>query len=163
MNWYALYVNVRHEKKVMDKLTEKGFESYVPLTKKMQQWSDRKKVVEVPAFTGYVFVKLNSTDLDKPRYVSGVVNYVYFEGKPAVILEKEILALKYFIDKGYEMELMGNKLKEGDKVICGISEFKELRASIEKLLENGYAMLLFEGVRSNIRLKAPVESLKKIT
>ena len=58
LNWYAVYVNVKHEKKVVHKLTDKGIEAYTPFVKKMQQWSDRKKMVEFPMLSGYVFVNI---------------------------------------------------------------------------------------------------------
>jgi len=58
LNWYAIYVNVKHEKKVVKKLQERNIEAYSPVLKKLQQWSDRKKWVEFPMLSGYVFVKI---------------------------------------------------------------------------------------------------------
>ena len=94
-HWYVLYVNVRHEKKVFEKLQEQAIESYLPIVTRMKQWSDRKKRVEEPLFTGYVFVKLLEHELDKPLYVSGVLNYLSFGKKKAIVKQSEIDNLQY--------------------------------------------------------------------
>ena len=161
--WYALYVNVRHERIIGQKLAEKGMESYVPLVKKMSQWSDRKKLVETPLISGYVFVCLDAGELDKPRYVAGVVNYVRFQGKPAVIRSAEIEALKYFIDHGFALEETNEELKVGDQVGFHLSDFKAFVAVVENFVGDQYAVVTFEGVAKNYRLKVALKALKKKT
>ena len=56
--WHAIYVHSRAEKKVHVELTLKGIESFLPLHRKLRQWSDRKKWVEIPLISGYVFVHI---------------------------------------------------------------------------------------------------------
>lgn len=51
----------------------------------MHQWSDRKKLVETPLIPGYAFVLLGNDELDKPRFINGVLNFVRFNGQPATI------------------------------------------------------------------------------
>ena len=94
MQWYALYTEPRHEKKVADRLLKLGVEVYCPLVTQIKQWSDRKKKVEVPLLPSYVFVKLEDSNRDVVFQVSGVVRYLFWLGKPAVILPHEIAALK---------------------------------------------------------------------
>ena len=65
VNWYAVYVNAKHEKKVVNKLIEQGISAYAPIVKKLQQWTDRKKWVEFPMLSGYVFVNISDSDKDK--------------------------------------------------------------------------------------------------
>jgi transcription antitermination factor NusG len=95
--WLAVYSRPRWEKKVNQLLTEKGFESYCPLNKVRRKWSDRVKVVEEPLFKSYVFVKVKEEDRTAVRMTSGVINFVYWDGKPAVIKEREINAIKRFL------------------------------------------------------------------
>ena len=161
-NWYALYVNVRHEKKVMQKLLEKGMEAYVPIVKKMKQWSDRKKMVEVPLISGYVFANLVSGELDKPKFIPGVVNYVKFAGKPAVIKASEMEGLKYFVGNGFVLEeTTEEELKVGDVVKFAMSEFKSYTAVVAEITGNNFAIITFEGVAKNFKLKAPLKALRK--
>jgi transcription antitermination factor NusG len=102
--WLAVYTRPRWEKKVNQLLTEKGLESYCPLNKVRRKWSDRVKLVEEPLFKSYVFVKVSDEDRTAVRMTSGAINFVYWQGKPAVIKEKEILAIKRFLDEYENVE-----------------------------------------------------------
>lgn len=55
--WYVVQTYSRCEQRVAKDLTAKGFETYLPLLRELRQWSDRKKMVETPAFSGYVFTR----------------------------------------------------------------------------------------------------------
>ena len=55
MPWYALYTRPRHEKTVYERLSEKEFDTYLPLVKRVSQWKDRKKKIEEPLFKSYLF------------------------------------------------------------------------------------------------------------
>ncbi|MFN4312825.1 MAG: UpxY family transcription antiterminator [Chitinophagaceae bacterium] len=103
--WLAIYSRPRWEKKVAQLLTEKGLECYCPLNKVRRKWSDRMKVVEEPLFKSYVFVKVNDEDRTAVRMTPGVVNFVYWNGKPAVIREKEIAAIKRFLNEHENVEV----------------------------------------------------------
>ena len=102
--WLAVYTRPRWEKKVNQLLKEKGLESYCPLNKVRRKWSDRVKTVEEPLFKSYVFVKVSDEDRSAVRMTSGAINFVYWQGKPAVIKEKEILAIKRFLDEYENVE-----------------------------------------------------------
>lgn len=102
--WLAVYTRPRWEKKVNHLLKEKGLESYCPLNKVRRKWSDRVKTVEEPLFKSYVFVKVSDEDRTAVRMTPGAINFVYWQGKPAVIKEKEILAIKRFLDEYENVE-----------------------------------------------------------
>lgn len=114
--WYALYTRPRWEKKVNHLLLQKGIEVYCPLNKVRRKWSDRIKTVEEPLFKSYVFVKVSDEEKTKVRMTDGVVNFVYWEGKPAIIKEKEIQTIKRFLDEHENVEVVKMELNEGDRV-----------------------------------------------
>lgn len=154
-----LYVNVRHEKKVFSKMQELGIESYLPLVKKVKQWSDRKKTVEDPLFTGYLFVKLLPSELDKPRYVNGVVNYLSFEKRKAIVSEAEMDNLKYLTDNGYSLNSETGNIKIGSKVKLLLSSFKNEVAFVNEI-NNDFAVIFFESLNQYIKVKAPLKALE---
>ncbi len=98
-HWYAVYTKPRWEKKVFGRFTEKGMEAYCPLNKVRKKWSDRVKIVEQPLFTSYVFVRVAKEEQTNVRMVSGVVNFVYWEGKPAIVKDHEIEVIKRFLNE----------------------------------------------------------------
>ena len=119
--WYAIYTRPRWEKKVNSLLVQKGIESYCPLNKVRRKWSDRIKTVEEPLFKSYVFVKIDEAERSNVRMTSGVVNFVYWNGKPAVIREKEINTIKRFLNEYEQVEVvkMDLNIDERVRVIAG--------------------------------------------
>ena len=95
--WFALYTKPRWEKKVSKVLDSKGIECWCPLKKTEKQWSDRKKIVEEPLFSSYVFVHIDETERTKVLMTDGILNFVYHVGKPAVIREEEIDIIKKYL------------------------------------------------------------------
>ena len=114
--WLAVYTRPRWEKKVNQLLIEKGLESYCPLNKVRRKWSDRVKIVEEPLFKSYVFVKVGDDDRTAVRMTNGAINFVYWDGKPAVIKEKEIIAIKRFLNEYENVEAIPSDLKINQRV-----------------------------------------------
>src|SRR5688572_16221887 len=114
--WLAIYTRPRWEKKVNQLLSDKGLESYCPLNKVRRKWSDRIKTVEEPLFKSYVFVKVCDEDRSAVRMTPGAINFVYWQGKPAVIREKEITAIRRFLDEYENVEARPMELKVSQRV-----------------------------------------------
>lgn len=95
--WFALYTKPRWEKKVNLLLERKEIEVWCPLQKIKKQWSDRKKIVEEPLFKSYVFVHITDAEKTKVLMTDGVLNFVYYVGKPAVIRDEEIELIKKYL------------------------------------------------------------------
>lgn len=97
LHWFVLYTKSRYEKKVADGLGQKGLEVYCPMRKTKRKWSDRYKWVEEPLFRSYCFVKLAEKDRSEVFGVPGVVRYLFWLGKPAVVREEEIQYLRQIL------------------------------------------------------------------
>ena len=104
--WYAVYTRPRWEKKVASLLDDKGIEHYCPLNKVTRQWSDRKKVIMEPLFKGYVFVQVSEEKKWDLMNINGIVNYVYWLGKPAHIRDEEINTIRKFLNEFDEVEVV---------------------------------------------------------
>jgi transcription antitermination factor NusG len=114
--WLAVYTRPRWEKKVNSLLSEKGLESYCPLNKVRRKWSDRIKLVEEPLFKSYVFVKVTEEERSVVRMTNGAINFVYWNGKPAIIKEREIIAIRRFLDEYENVEARPADLKVNQRV-----------------------------------------------
>ena len=121
VSWYAVNTRPRWEKKVAQILENKGIQNYCPLTKIVKQWSDRKKIILEPVFKSYVFVKVSDEDRTVVRMTPGVINFVYWDGKPAVIREKEIVAIKRFLNEyeNVQVQQLDIKLNQRVRIING--------------------------------------------
>ena len=98
-NWYVLYVKPKNEKKVAERLSSHQLDVYCPMIKEVKQWSDRKKTIEAPLFKSYVFVNSVEADIKDVYHCRNVIGYVNWLGKPAVIQDKEINAIRDFLSE----------------------------------------------------------------
>jgi transcription antitermination factor NusG len=141
-NWYAIYTKPRWEKKVSQLLDKKGFTIYCPLNKVRKKWSDRYKVVEVPLFTSYVFAKLTEEEKLRVRLTDGVVNFVYWLGKPAIIRQEEIEIIKKFLKEYEDVEAIPVNVNAGQKVRIKTGLMMDAEGIVIKVLNNRAYVLL---------------------
>ena len=99
MPWFVIYTKSRNEKKVAELLQKNGVETFCPLVKLKKNWSDRKKIVETPLFNSYVFVNLSEKDRNVVFNVPGVIRFVFWLNKPAVVRNCEIESLKAMLSE----------------------------------------------------------------
>jgi transcription antitermination factor NusG len=121
-NWYAVYIKSRAEKKANEELQFKNIESFLPLHRKLRQWSDRKKWVELPLIPGYLFVRIKSMEHDRVLQSNYVVSFVRFEAKAAIIPDKQIDYLKLMLKQNVaEVEITSENFEPGQliEVIAG--------------------------------------------
>jgi transcription antitermination factor NusG len=114
--WYALYTRPRWEKKVADLLEKKKVEVYCPLNKVHRQWADRRKVVLEPLFSSYVFVYISEREHISIKETDGVINFVYWLNKPAIIRNEEIDTIKKFLSEYDHVSLEKTEVNLNDKV-----------------------------------------------
>jgi transcription antitermination factor NusG len=94
LHWYALRTKSRHEKLVRDQLDKQGIQPLLPTVKRLSQWKDRKKEIEVPLFSGYCFVRFSQQEKTPIQKIAGVVEIVGSGSRPESIPEQEIDALR---------------------------------------------------------------------
>ena len=86
------------------------------MNKVRRKWSDRIKLVEEPLFKSYVFVRVDDTSRTFVRMTNGVINFVYWNGKPAIIKEKEIHAIRLFLDEYEDVNVMKTDIYPDQRV-----------------------------------------------
>ncbi|HET8810412.1 MAG TPA: UpxY family transcription antiterminator [Flavobacteriaceae bacterium] len=117
MNWFVLYVNSRAEQKVSERLSLKGLEVFCPLQTEVRQWSDRKKKVKTPYFRSYVFARFDTKNRTKVLQTPGVVGFLYWLGKPAVIRDDEMQEVMHFFDEHASTEIVCESFEPGQNVL----------------------------------------------
>lgn len=135
-NWYAIYTKPRWEKKVHGLLLAEGIEAYCPLNRVEKQWSDRVKVVEEPLFKSYVFVHVHPKDQTQVRMVTGVLNYVYWLGKPAIIKDKEIEDIRRFMNEYQDVKLESLELSPNSRVVIRGGVLMDREATVLRVLHH---------------------------
>ena len=116
--WYLIYTKPRHEKKVHSRLAELNINSFLPLTKKLKAWHDRKKYVDEPLFPSYVFVYLN----DMQGYYQGIdtegaLYYVRAGKEIARVNDTVVNNIKLLVDRGSDIEVSASYFKPGQELL----------------------------------------------
>jgi len=134
--WYVIYTRPRWEKKIAQLLEEKGIVHYCPLNRIEKQWSDRKKVVFEPLFKGYIFIKIEETQKWDIKMINGIINYVYWLGKPAKVKDEEIDKIKMFLQEFDDVEVIDNKIDVNSTVIINQGVLMSYKGIVVDVLGN---------------------------
>jgi transcriptional antiterminator RfaH len=143
MPWFAIYTRPKNEKKVVEGLERIGVEVYCPMVKQIKQWSDRKKQVEIPLINSYVFVNIEEKKRNIVFEVTGVVRYLFWLGKPAIIKDLEIEALKENL-KGILSAVEVNGIQPGDSLIISKGPFQGKEGVVSQVDKNKIRLVLKE-------------------
>jgi transcription termination/antitermination protein NusG len=100
-SWYGLQTRPRHEKIVTQRLEERGVTTFLPIVTEVHRWSDRKKSVQMPLFSCYVFAKFMPNREERLRVlrVEGVFGLVGDRGEGAAIPDEQIDAVRNLVDQ----------------------------------------------------------------
>jgi transcription antitermination factor NusG len=108
MTWNALRTRSRQEKVVEGYLGLRNVEVFLPKTTQLRQWKRRRASVEVPLFSGYVFVKPKPEQLHILNFIPGSCGMVMDRNRPSIIREKEMEAIKIIVGASIPMDLHAN-------------------------------------------------------
>ena len=104
-NWYAVYTKPQCEKKVAALFSKKKIENFFPLSCVETQGFRKHKLVFEPLFKSYVFVYVTEAETELLKHTDGVVNLLYWLGKPAIIKDDEIAAIREFTNDHRNIKL----------------------------------------------------------
>ena len=100
-HWYAVQTRPQHERAVAMRLREKGVTLFLPLLTEIHRWSDRRKSVEVPLFSCYVFIRITPTNEDRLKVLrtDGVFNFVGVRQQGTAIPDEQIDAVRTVVEE----------------------------------------------------------------
>ena len=104
VRWYAAYTSANHEKRVAEQLSVRAVDHFLPLYSAVRRWKDRRVMLKLPLFPGYVFVHMALRDKLRVQQVPGVARLVGFDGTPAALPEDEIERLVKGLASGVRAE-----------------------------------------------------------
>jgi transcriptional antiterminator RfaH len=160
--WYAVYTTPRAEKKVYDRLRARGIVAYLPLQRKLRQWSDRKKWVEVPLLPSYLFVSIPEQQQLQVLKEHGVVKFISQEGRPAQVREADILWLQRLLKTGVEIELTSENLQPGDVVEVQNGSLAGFQGELVEYKGEKRVVLRLEHLGQSMLITIPSAQLQKI-
>jgi transcription antitermination factor NusG len=99
--WFALHTRARNERVVAWRLTQQGVTTFLPVTIEVRRWSDRKKRIETPLFSCYVFVRLSGTAEERLAmyHTDGIFGVVGARGEGIAIPDEQIDSIKTLVEQ----------------------------------------------------------------
>ena len=134
MSWNVIYTKSRSEKKVEERLKNIGIEAYCPVRTEVKFWSDRKKSILVPVLPSMVLVKIEKNKRNQVFEVPGVVRYMFWLKKHAVVRDSEVDSLKLLLKSNNIIEQNVASYNVGDEI--KISSFEDQLGIIKKISKN---------------------------
>ncbi len=110
--WFVIYTKVQQELRTAGQLTAMGITNYCPIVNLIKQYSDRKKKIKKPLLPSYVMIHIEETERNQVFSSPGVVRYLFYLGKPAVIPPCEIELMQNHL-KGVYKEIRTSSLHVG--------------------------------------------------
>jgi transcription termination/antitermination protein NusG len=146
-SWYAIQTRARHEKVVAERLQEQGMTTFLPLVTEVHRWSDRKKKVEIPLFSCYVFVRMTPTGEERLRLyrVNGVFRIVGVHGEGVAIPDEQIDSIRTlvqghlpwfshpFLKVGQRVRIRGGAMDGVEGVLASQSGERTLIVSVDAI------------------------------
>lgn len=134
MSWNVIYTKSRSEKKVEERLKNIGIEAYCPVRTEVKFWSDRKKSILVPVLPSMVLVKIEKNKRNQVFDIPGVVRYMFWLKKHAVVRDSEVDSLKLLLESNNIIEQNVASYNVGDEI--KISSLKDQLGIIKKISNN---------------------------
>lgn len=145
--WYALQTRPRHERVVKDRLDQRGIETFLPTITEVHRWSDRKKKVEMPLFSCYLFARLVPTKMNRLRLlcVDGVFSFVGQRGEGLPIPTEQIDAVRAlltsensyspypFLKRGQRVRVCSGSLQGLEGILVSQDDNKTLVISVDAI------------------------------
>ena len=135
MKWFVLYTKPNYELKVAQGINTLGINAYCPTYMQIKHYSDRKKKVQKPLLPSYVLVQLSEQDRPKVFSIPGVVRYLFWLGKPAIVREEEITLLKKNLTGVFD-EVTISKISVGKEYTIPSGPLKGQTGTVLDVLKN---------------------------
>ena len=125
--WFAVQTVYKHEFRVLRDLTAKGFDTYLPLFYEARRWTDRTKIIETPVFSGYLFLRHDSSLRSRSLVLNtfGVFRMLPDNHKPSAIADIEIESLRRALDSNIpctrcELPAVGTRVRVKSGILAGV-------------------------------------------
>ncbi len=157
--WFALYTKPRHEFKAEIQLSTCDIEFFLPTIVRVKQWSDRKKKVKEPLFSGYIFVYGNERDRLIALEQYAIVRSIFFEGRPAIVPDWQIENLKKMLEKGEDITVT-EQLAIGTSVKIISGPFKDVEGIVLESANNEKKLAItIDLLRRSVIVRIPKDSI----
>jgi len=161
--WLVLYTRPRYDKKVQGQLDEAGIVNYFPLREELHEWSDRKKLVELPLFPSYIFVYVDERQRIATLQMDGSLKFVHFGGKIAEVSQRTIDNLRLAMIRPEAIRIEETTLRLGQRVRVKHGPMEGMKGNLFEFRGHTRVAIHVEVVNQIVSVEVPIGDLVTIT
>lgn len=159
--WFAVWTRSRQEKSAAAILHSQGIRHYLPLKAEIRQWSDRRQAVEVPLFSGYLFVRIGTAKNSRLQVLKtpGIVSFVGNQTGPLPIPQQQIEDIRTVLKAGtpYSIQSM---LRVGDRVRVIRGALRGVEGTLVRSHSDSHLLVSIELVRQSLAVSISREDVE---
>ena len=159
--WIVVRSKPRSEKVAYKELVSKNIEAYLPLLKERRKWSDRKKWVEFPLFSSYLFARIDIKNSIFVLQTQGVNTIIKFGEKIAVVQDDVIKAMRLAIEGGYQLEPT-EYFVEGNLVEVIAGPMKGVSGIVARLKGQSRLIIKIDAIQQALSIQIESKFIKNI-
>lgn len=159
--WHVAYTYPRHEKAVTEHLKGRSFEIFLPTYRHANRWKDRRVVLELPLFPGYVFARFRDSERGKVLAVPGIIRILSQHGRPAPVSDAEIDAIRICVTNGTELE-RHHFVAVGDRVRVREGSFEGLEGFVVRNGNGQKVVVSISLIRQSVALEIDSRLLEAV-
>ena len=159
--WIVVRSKPRSEKVAHNELVKKNIEAYLPLLKERRKWSDRKKWVEFPLFSSYLFARIDIKDSIFVLQTQGVNTIVKFGKQIAIVQNSVIKAIRLAMEGGYQLEPV-EYFVEGNQVEVIAGPMKGVKGIVAKLKGQNRLILKIDAIQQALSIQIESKFIKNL-
>ncbi|MEM1119332.1 MAG: UpxY family transcription antiterminator [Bacteroidota bacterium] len=114
--WFAVYTKYKREKVIKKELEHRGVHVYLPIQQLVRVYASKRKKVEMPLISCYIFVKITKPEYLKVLQTDGVVKFVRIARNLISIPEREMEIMRQIVGEGIPVTAEPKGLHRGDMV-----------------------------------------------
>lgn len=161
--WFAVYTKFRREKLVKKTLDQKGIECYLPLRKEVRNWSKKRRTMELPLISCYVFVKITKAEYVPVLETEHVLNFVKLAKDLIAIPENEIQFIKNMLQDEIDFEISSmDKFQKGDNIIITGGSLAGTKGQLIEFEGKKRVLITLDYIQHTFRLSVEKHLIKKI-
>lgn len=159
--WFAVYTRSKCEKKALAGLIKKGIRAYVPLLKYTRIYGRKKRNVELPLISSYVFVKITKDQYVKVIEMSEILCFVRFSNNLISIPDHEIQLLQKIVGEAQNLRFDSENLVPGSPVEIIAGALTGLKGVLVSEMNKNEFIVELEHIGINLRMSVPLKNLRK--
>ena len=160
-SWHALYTRHQHEGVVLQALSGKGFEVFLPRYRALHRWKDRQKEIMLPLFPNYVFLRGGLERMLSIVTTPGVHSVVGWGGRPAEIPSEEIDAVRRLVESPLRIE-PHPFLRSGDKVRIKVGPLEGIEGILVRQTRGYRLVLSVEMLSKSAAVEVDVSAVERV-